>query len=70
VGAAAGADEAPKLAAFGNAAMLADPRTASTSNVAATLQPGFLASFSGVANPVGNNGTGGVNVNETINPLQ
>jgi hypothetical protein len=53
VGAVQTADEASRLLQYGNSAILADPRTASIQTATATTQPGFLATYSAVVNPVG-----------------
>lgn len=68
VGAVQGANEASKLAAFGAAALAADPRTASVLSAVASVQPGFLATFSGSIQPVGP-GSSPVGFSETINPI-
>jgi len=68
VGAVQGADEAPRLAAFGAGALSADPRVASVSSAAASVQPGFLATFSGVVIPIGP-GASPVGIDATISPL-
>ena len=68
VGAIQSSGEAQKLAAFGSAALSADPRTASIAYAAASVQPGFLATFSGVVNPIGPGATP-VGVSEVISPL-
>jgi hypothetical protein len=53
VGAVQAADEAAKLAAFGKAALAADKRTGRILSATASVQPGFLATFAGVVNPIG-----------------
>jgi hypothetical protein len=68
VGAIQGSDEARRLAAFGRAALAADPRTASVVSATASVRPGFLATFYGTVVPVGP-GAVPVSVNEVINPL-
>ena len=68
VGAVQGITEAQKLAAFGAAALAADPRTAAVLSATASVQPGFLASFSGTISPIGP-GSNPVSFNETISPL-
>ena len=68
VGAVQSSSEAARLSAFGNAALKADPRTAYVVSSTASVQPGFLASFSGTVMPVGP-GANAVSVNQTINPL-
>ena len=68
VGAVQGGDEALRLAAFGKAALAADPRVASVVSAAASVQPPFAASFSGVVIPVGPGATP-VGVSEVISPL-
>lgn len=68
VGAVQDAVEAARLAAFGKAALAADPRTADVLSAVATVQPGFLSTFSGTVLPIGP-GSSPVSVNEVINPL-
>ena len=68
VGAVQGDDEAPKLAQFGRAAVVADPRTGYVVSCTATTEPGFLASVSIAVQPIGPGSTPVV-VNETISPL-
>lgn len=68
VGAVQDGVEAQRLAAFGGAALSADPRVASVTSATASVQPGFLATFSGVVLPVGP-GSSPVSVNETLSPL-
>lgn len=68
VGAVQGSGEASRLAAFGAAALSADPRVASVLSAVASVQPGFLATFSGQVSPVGPGATT-VGVSETINPI-
>ena len=68
VGAVQGATEAKRLAAFGGAALAADPRVASVLSAVASVQPNFLATFSGTVSPVGP-GASSVGINETISPL-
>ena len=68
VGSVQGLDEAKRLAEFGRSALAADPRTGTILSAVATVQPGFLASFSGVVAPIGPGSTP-VSVNETISPL-
>ena len=68
VGAIQSQTEASRLAAFGRAALSADPRVASISSAVASVQPGFLATFSGTVIPVGP-GAVPVSVNEVISPL-
>jgi hypothetical protein len=65
VGAVQGANEASRLAAFGAAALAADPRTAGVLSATASVQPGFLATFSGSVSPVGIGATP-VGVNQVI----
>ena len=67
VGAVQSIDEAARLAAFGESAVMSDPRTASVLSATAVLQPGFLASFTAVAQPIGPGQTP-VQLNETISP--
>jgi hypothetical protein len=68
VGAIQSSDEAARLSAFGNAALAADPRTAYVVSSSASVQSGFLGTFSGTVMPVGPGATA-TSVNETINPL-
>jgi hypothetical protein len=68
VGAVQDSTEAQRLAAFGGAALAADPRVASVLSATASVQPGFLATFSGAVSPVGP-GSSPVSINETISPL-
>ena len=53
VGGVQSTDEAPKLAAFGKAAISADKRTARVLSATASVSPGMSASFSGVVQPIG-----------------
>ena len=68
VGAIQSVDEAARLAAFGTAALASDPRTAYVVQSAATVQPGRLATFSGICQPIGP-GAVPVSVNQVISPL-
>jgi len=68
IGAVQGVDEASRLAAFGAAALAADPRTANVLSAVATAQPGRLATFSGAVLPIGP-GAVPVGVNQVISPL-
>jgi hypothetical protein len=68
VGAVQDANEASRLAAYGKAALAQDPRTADVLSAVATIQPGFLATFSGSVQPIGPGSTP-VSVNQVINPL-
>jgi nucleoid-associated protein YgaU len=61
-------DEAQRLAAFGRSAIAADPRTGRILSSVATLQPGFLASFQAVVQPIGNASTA-TQIDETLSPL-
>ena len=65
VGAIQSTDEAARLAQYGKSALAADPRTANVLTAIATVQPGFLASFSGAVSPIGF-GTTSVQINEVI----
>lgn len=53
VGAIQSENEAGRLAAFGSQSILADPRTARIISLMATVQPGFLATFSATIQPIG-----------------
>jgi len=53
VGAVQTADEAARLKQYGDSAILADPRTNAVLSSVATTQPGFLATYSAVVQPVG-----------------
>ncbi len=68
VGAIQGSDEASKLAQFGKAAAIADPRTGSVVSAQASVEPGFEANVSLAVQPIGPGSTPVV-VNETISPL-
>jgi len=68
VGAIQDSTEAARLAEYGRSAMAADPRTGSVLYATATVQPGFLATFSGGVSPVGPNPTG-VPVTVSISPF-
>lgn len=65
VGAVQSIDEAKRLAAFGKAALAADKRTGRILSAVATVQPGTLATFAGVVNPIGP-GTNPVQFQTTI----
>ena len=53
VGAIQDSTEAARLAEYGRSAMAADPRTGAVLYATATVQPGFLATFSGGVTPIG-----------------
>jgi hypothetical protein len=53
VGAVQSGDEAARLAAFGKAALAADRRTGRVLLATASVEPGQLATFNGVVNPIG-----------------
>lgn len=53
VGAVQSTAEAARLASYGQSAIAADPRTGTIQSVIATVQPGFLATFSAVVQPIG-----------------
>lgn len=65
VGAIQSQDEASRLAAYGWSAIIADPRTGAVLSIIASVQPGFLATFSAVVSPIGPNQTS-VQINEVI----
>jgi len=68
VGAVQGIDEAPRLRQYGDSAITLDPRTGSILSSIATTQPGWLATYSAVVQPIGP-GSNAVSVNETLSPL-
>jgi hypothetical protein len=68
VGSVQSIDEAARLAAFGKAALAADKRTGRVLSATATTQPGFLATFEGVVNPIGP-GQSPVNISQIITPI-
>lgn len=65
VGAVQSQDEAGRLLQYGRSAIAADPRTGSILSASGWVQPGFVAGFSALVQPIGP-GAEPVEVNETI----
>lgn len=65
VGAIQSADEAARLLQYGRSAILSDPRTGLILSSQASTQPGFLANFSAIIQPIGG-ATQPVQINEVI----